>query len=54
MNCRKLSINARLYSFCDARAVFIGEGTVGALGVVILIRLWFIAKKQGRERLISN
>ncbi|HEY8805034.1 MAG TPA: PrsW family glutamic-type intramembrane protease [Clostridium sp.] len=36
------------------RAVFIGEGIVGALGVAIFIRLWFIAKKQGRERLVSN
>lgn len=35
----------------STRAVFIGEGIVGVLSVVILIRLWFIAKKQGRERL---
>jgi len=37
-----------------ARAALIGEGVIGALGVVILIRLWFIAKKQARERLAGN
>jgi protease PrsW len=30
----------------SARAVFIGEGIIGVLGVVILIRLWVEAKKQ--------
>ncbi|MBZ9688210.1 PrsW family intramembrane metalloprotease [Clostridium estertheticum] len=38
----------------SARAIFIGEGIVGALGVLILMRLWFIAKKQGRERLAGR
>jgi len=35
----------------STRAVFIGEGIVGAIGVGLLIILWFKAKKQGRERL---
>ena len=38
----------------SARAIIIGEGLVGSLGVLILIRLWFKAKKQGRERLIQR
>jgi len=37
----------------STRAVFVGEGIIGAIGVGILIRLWYIAKKQGRERLAS-
>jgi RsiW-degrading membrane proteinase PrsW (M82 family) len=32
-------------------AVFIGEGIIGAIGIGVLIRLWFIAKQQARERL---
>jgi RsiW-degrading membrane proteinase PrsW (M82 family) len=34
----------------SAKAVFIGQGIIGVLGVVILMRLWFQAKKQARER----
>lgn len=33
------------------KAIFIGEGIIGAIGVIILIRLWFNAKEQGRVRL---
>lgn len=36
------------------RAALIGDVIIGILGVVILIRLWFIAKKQARERLARN
>ena len=31
--------------------IVIGQGSIGALGILILIRLWFKAKKQARERL---
>jgi len=35
----------------SATAIFIGQGIIGVLGILILIRLWFKAKKQARERL---
>jgi len=35
----------------SAAAIFIGQGIIGVLGILILIRLWFKAKKQARERL---
>lgn len=35
----------------SVNAVFIGEVLVGILGVLILIRLWYKAKKQGLARL---
>jgi len=38
----------------SVKAVFIGEGIIGALGVLILIRLWYKAKKQGRVRLTRS
>jgi len=38
----------------SATAMFIGQSIIGILGILILIRLWFIAKKQARERLAGN
>ncbi len=38
----------------SAIAVFMGECIIGILGILILIRLWFQAKKQAREQLARN
>ncbi|MBU3142827.1 PrsW family intramembrane metalloprotease [Clostridium sp. CF012] len=38
----------------SAIAAFIGQGIIGILGILILIRLWFKAKKLARERLARN
>jgi RsiW-degrading membrane proteinase PrsW (M82 family) len=35
----------------SGKAIFIGEGIIGAIGILILTRLWFKGKKQARERL---
>ncbi|MBU3128379.1 PrsW family intramembrane metalloprotease [Clostridium tagluense] len=35
-------------------AIFIGQFIIGILGILILIRLWFKAKKQARERLTRD
>ncbi|MBW9155117.1 PrsW family intramembrane metalloprotease [Clostridium tagluense] len=35
-------------------AIFIGQCIIGILGILILIRLWFKAKKQARERLTRD
>ena len=35
-------------------AIFIGQCIIGVLGILILIRLWYKAKKQARERLSRN
>jgi len=38
----------------SVKAVFIGEGVIGAIGIIILIRLWSKAKQQGRIRLATK
>ena len=35
----------------SAKAIFIGEGIVGVVGILILMRLWFNGKEQAQERL---
>jgi RsiW-degrading membrane proteinase PrsW (M82 family) len=38
----------------SATAIFVGQGIIGVLGILILIRLWFKGKAQARERLARN
>jgi RsiW-degrading membrane proteinase PrsW (M82 family) len=38
----------------SGKAIFIGESIIGALGILILTRLWFKGKKQARERLARS
>jgi len=38
----------------SGKAIFIGEGIIGAIGIALLARFWFEAKNQARERAYNS
>ena len=38
----------------SAIAILIGEGIIGAIGILILIKLWFKGKEEARDRLVRT